>query len=220
MIRKSLITAAATASLAVAAAVPLRMAEPPLVSDAVEAAYASVPDERRVPAPTVSPAVQKPAERRTEPQPSLKPEQRPQAPAEAPFSPAPAPSPGKAPAAPQRAAQPSPKPDKTLTRLPGYEVCNVDPQPCVDRGLTLYGQPYGVSILAAHNYMGYQWLSRLPVGWTVVVGSGPVAGTYKVTGHQGIDRQGGQLPRFGPADLILQTCEGSGTGFTLLKRVA
>lgn len=96
----------------------------------------------------------------------------------------------------------------------------MDPQPCVDRGPTLYGQPYGPGVIAAHNHMGYQWLSRLPVGRTVVVPSGPVAGTYEVTGHMRLNRQSGALPSFGSADLVLQSCEGSGTGFSLLRRIA
>ncbi|MGH6978005.1 MAG: hypothetical protein ACRED4_01730 [Brevundimonas sp.] len=100
-------------------------------------------------------------------------------------------------------------------------MCQSNPQPCIDRGsLTLYGSDYGPGILAGHNYDGFQWMSRLPVGRTVVVSSGPVAGTYRVTGHMRLNRQSGALPSFGSADLVLQSCEGSGTGFSLLARVA
>jgi hypothetical protein len=72
--------------------------------------------------------------------------------------------------------------------------------------------------LAAHNYCGYQWLAFVPTGTTVVVPSGKAAGTYEVTGHKRLTRQSGSLPRV-DADLVLQTCVGSGTGLTLLQRV-
>jgi hypothetical protein len=72
--------------------------------------------------------------------------------------------------------------------------------------------------LAAHNYCGFQWLAFVPTGTTVVVPSGKAAGTYVVTGHKRLSRQGGSLPRVS-ADLVLQTCVGSGTGLTLLERV-
>jgi hypothetical protein len=79
---------------------------------------------------------------------------------------------------------------------------------------------YAGRILAGHNYMGYQWLSRVPVGRTVRVVSGPLAGTYRVYSHLTINRQGGSIPAFpGSPALVLQTCEGSGTGFSLLHRV-
>ncbi|AMD42788.1 hypothetical protein SEA_XKCD426_47 [Streptomyces phage Xkcd426] len=123
--------------------------------------------------------------------------------------------------APPRPATKPPKPKLKATTISGYRVCNRNPQPCIDGGsLTLYGQPYGVNILAGHNYQGYQWLSRLPVGRTVVVTSGAVKGTYKVTGHMRLNRQSGSIPGFGGADLVLQSCEGSGTGFSLLRRVS
>jgi hypothetical protein len=79
---------------------------------------------------------------------------------------------------------------------------------------------YAGNILAGHNYMGYSWLATVPVGRTVRVISGPLAGTYKVYGHLRINRQGGSIPAFpGSPALVLQTCEGSGTGFSLLHRV-
>lgn len=107
-------------------------------------------------------------------------------------------------------------------RIAGYRDCTGNPQPCIDagRGLTLYGRDVGVSILAAHNYHGYQWLSRLAVGRTVVVNSGQLAGRYRVTGHMRLNRQAGPIPSFGGADLVLQSCEGSGTGFSLLHRIS
>lgn len=125
---------------------------------------------------------------------------------------------------PQPAPKPKPRPKQPAearTTIGGYRVCNQAPQPCIDSGtLTLYGQPYGVNILAGHNYQGFQWLSRLPVGRTVVVTSGQLAGTYRVTGHLRLNRQSGNLPSFGGADLVLQSCEGDGTGFSLLHRTS
>mgnify|MGYP001594005450 CR=1 FL=1 len=123
------------------------------------------------------------------------------------------------------AEAPKPAPERTaaqtVTTISGYLTCNQAPQPCIDGGnLTLYGQQDGVNILAGHNYQGYQWLSQLPVGRRVVVSSGSVAGTYQVTGHMRLNRQSGPIPSFGGADLVLQSCEGSGTGFSLLKRVS
>ncbi|MFF3140849.1 hypothetical protein ACFVRU_03695 [Streptomyces sp. NPDC057927] len=102
-------------------------------------------------------------------------------------------------------------------RITFYRSCNANPQPCVDAGgLTMYAG----NILAGHNFKGYQWLSRVPVGRTVRVISGPLAGTYKVYGHLRLNHQGGAVPSFaGAPALVLQTCEGSGTGFSLLHRV-
>lgn len=72
--------------------------------------------------------------------------------------------------------------------------------------------------LAAHNYCGFQWLSSVPTGTTVRVTSGAAAGTFVVTGHVLLNRQGGVMPAL-KADLVLQTCVGSSTGLTLLRRV-
>ncbi|MEU3729944.1 hypothetical protein AB0E81_11125 [Streptomyces sp. NPDC033538] len=101
-------------------------------------------------------------------------------------------------------------------RISFYRDCTGHAQQCIDAGtLTMYAG----KILAGHNYDGYQWLSRVPVGRTVRVISGPLAGTYKVYGHRYIDRQGGKIPAFrGSPALVLQTCEGEGTGFSLLRR--
>ncbi|MFJ5103232.1 hypothetical protein [Streptomyces sp. NPDC088554] len=101
-------------------------------------------------------------------------------------------------------------------RISFYQDCTGHAQECIDAGeLTMYGG----RILAGHNYLGYQWLSRIPVGRTVRVLYGPLEGTYKVYGHLRLSRQGGAIPSFGGADLVLQTCEGSGTGFSLARRV-
>jgi hypothetical protein len=101
-------------------------------------------------------------------------------------------------------------------RISRYRQCGDAFQACIDTGsLTLYAG----NILAGHNYMGYQWLASVPTGRTVRVISGPVAGTYRVYGHLRINRQGGRIPDFGSADLVLQTCVGSGTGFSLLHKV-
>ena len=72
--------------------------------------------------------------------------------------------------------------------------------------------------LAAHNWCGYQWLAYVKTGTTVVVSSGPARGTYVVYDHLRLGRQSGAMPRTG-ADLVLQTCVGTGTGLTLLRRV-
>ncbi|MEU1037638.1 hypothetical protein [Streptomyces sp. NPDC005907] len=102
-------------------------------------------------------------------------------------------------------------------RISFYRNCTGNPQPCIDAGSLTF---YAGRILAGHNYMGYQWLSRVPVGRTVRVISGPMAGTYRVYGHLAIGRQGGSIPAFaGSPDLVLQSCEGRGTGFSLLHRV-
>ena len=72
--------------------------------------------------------------------------------------------------------------------------------------------------LAGHNWCGWQWMAYVPTGSTVKVVGGAAAGTYVVTGHLHLHRQSGALPSV-DADLVLQTCIGSGTGLTLLQRV-
>jgi hypothetical protein len=72
--------------------------------------------------------------------------------------------------------------------------------------------------LAAHNWCGYQWLAYVKTGTHVVVTSGAARGTYVVYDHMRLGRQSGAMPRTS-ADLVLQTCVGSGTGLTLLHRV-
>lgn len=72
--------------------------------------------------------------------------------------------------------------------------------------------------LAGHNWCGWQWMAYVPTGSTVKVVGGAAAGTFVVTGHIHLGRQSGALPTV-HADLVLQTCIGSGTGLTLLRRV-
>jgi hypothetical protein len=72
--------------------------------------------------------------------------------------------------------------------------------------------------LAGHNWCGWQWMAYVPTGSTVKVVGGAAAGTFVVTGHIHLGRQSGSLPTV-HADLVLQTCIGSGTGLTLLRRV-
>jgi hypothetical protein len=72
--------------------------------------------------------------------------------------------------------------------------------------------------LAGHNWCGWQWMAYVDTGSTVTVVGGAAAGTYVVTGHLRLHRQSGSLPSV-DADLVLQTCIGSGTGLTLLRRV-
>jgi hypothetical protein len=72
--------------------------------------------------------------------------------------------------------------------------------------------------LAGHNWCGWQWMAYVATGSTVRVVGGAAAGTYVVTGHLRLHRQSGSLPKV-DADLVLQTCIGSGTGLTLLHRV-
>lgn len=131
------------------------------------------------------------------------------------LSPSPAPSIAK-PSTTPATKRPIPKAPEDV-RISFYRDCSGNPQPCIDAGtLTMYAG----RILAGHNYDGYQWLSRVPVGRTVRVISGPLAGTYKVYGHHYVARQGGKIPAFpGSPNLVLQTCEGDGTGFSLLRRI-
>ena len=69
--------------------------------------------------------------------------------------------------------------------------------------------------LAGHNWCGYQWMAHLRTGARVVVSEGIARGSYAVTGHVLLSRQSGAMPHV-DADLVLQTCVGSGTGLTLL----
>lgn len=190
---------AAAAFVAAAAAVggPVNQAAAPSPADGSSRTFAMAAEQ-----PERKPAEQPRAERRAAVQ----------------ATPAPAPKPA--------APKPSPARTKPLkpsaVHISGYRDCTGNPQPCIDqgRGLTLYGRDVGVNILAAHNYHGYQWLSRVALGRRVVVDSGPLAGTYRVTGHMRLNRQSGAIPSFGGADLVLQSCEGSGTGFSLLRRIS
>lgn len=108
-----------------------------------------------------------------------------------------------------------------VTTIGSYRNCSGFAQSCIDKGYLTWYWP-GAPTLAGHNYMGYQWLSRLPVGRVVKVTSGPLKGTYRVYDHAWSKRAkaGGQFPaKAERADLVLQTCEPSGTGFSLLRRV-
>lgn len=109
----------------------------------------------------------------------------------------------------------------TVTTIRSYRDCTGFAQKCIDQGyLTKYNP--GRPTLAGHNYMGYQWMSRLPVGRVVKITSGSLRGTYKVYDHAWSKRarQGGKFPSkaYG-ADVVLQTCEPNGTGFSLLRRL-
>ncbi|MBI1377369.1 MAG: hypothetical protein GC157_07800 [Frankiales bacterium] len=126
----------------------------------------------------------------------------------------------KAPPAPRATTTPAPKapssPPAPSARVISRYVDAPGSQAAIDRcNLVLWThQPLW---LAGHNYCGYQWLAFVPTGTTVRVTSGVAAGTYVVTGHQRLDRQSGALPHVS-ADLVLQTCVGSATGLTLLRR--
>ena len=72
--------------------------------------------------------------------------------------------------------------------------------------------------LAGHNWCGFQWMAYVTTGTTVSVTAGAAAGTYVVIGHVHLNRHGGAMPPTTGADLVLQTCIGSGTGLTLLHR--
>ncbi|APZ82212.1 hypothetical protein SEA_BABYGOTBAC_44 [Streptomyces phage BabyGotBac] len=196
-------TATRTASLTAAAAF---LAAAAAVVGPVDQAAAPSPADSRV---RLSAVAVQPAERK-----------QPAAERRAAVQATPAPERKAAPPKPRRARTAPLKP--SAVHISGYRDCTGNPQPCIDqgRGLTLYGRDVGVNILAAHNYHGYQWLSRVALGRTVVVASGPLAGSYRVTGHMRLNRQSGPIPSFGGADLVLQSCEGSGTGFSLLRRIS
>lgn len=106
-------------------------------------------------------------------------------------------------------------------KIDAYEVCLTDVQSCVDRGVLVFSRSraQGTGVLQGHNWAGWQWLSDVPTGTVVTVTGGPAAGRYEVTGHAHTADQGGEYPDFRGAPLALQTCVGSGTGFTLLRRV-
>lgn len=135
----------------------------------------------------------------------------------------PAPSHRQRTAAPRPVVKHSPAaPAVRTTVIGGYAYCGRNAawaQKCINAGrLTLY-YPAGTPALAGHNYMGWSWLDDLPVGRHVRVTSGAVAGTYVVFGHIHLGHQGGTAPSFRGASLVLQTCAGSGTGFSLLHRI-
>lgn len=92
-------------------------------------------------------------------------------------------------------------------------------QKAVDTGdLILWGDsPWHV---AGHQDMGWDFLDAIPSGSTIKITCGPATGTYKAVGHKGVGYQGGYAPSwFNDYDLVLQTCAGSGTGFTVAQKV-
>lgn len=120
------------------------------------------------------------------------------------------------------ATAPKSTPKKVAPKAPSgvtisnYAWCPNSAQSCIDAG-SLTG--YHGNVLAGHNYRGYQWLSRVATGTTIHVTSGPLAGNYRVYGQLRLNHQGGAFPNFGGASLVLQSCEGSGTGFSLARRI-
>lgn len=120
-----------------------------------------------------------------------------------------------------RVTPPKPKPVALkITYIKGYSYCGStakQAQRCIDQGkLTLY-YPSGVKTLAGHNYKGWYWIDDLPTGRIVKIQSGGLKGTYKVYGHAKVYNK--KFPKSGlGAAVALQTCEGSGIGFSFLKR--
>lgn len=105
-----------------------------------------------------------------------------------------------------------------------YTDCTGDPQPCIDAGsLTYYAGNWAngewSQLLAGHDYMGYDFLHSVPTGTIVLVDGGAAAGTYEVYDHMYLNRQGGDMPAFGGASLVLQACKGEGTGFSMLREI-
>src|SRR5690606_38397100 len=92
-------------------------------------------------------------------------------------------------------------------------------QALVETGaLVLWGT--GPAHVAGHDNMGWSWLDDIPTGTTTEITCGPATGTYKAVDHSGVSYQGGSAPGwFNNYDLVLQTCKGSGTGFTMAQRI-
>lgn len=112
------------------------------------------------------------------------------------------------------------KPKPKVTTFKGYSFCGWSvkaAQRCIDQGKLVRYKPAGVNTLAGHNYMGWYWIDDLPNGRKVVIKSGELRGTYKVYGHAKVYNK--KFPKSGlGADVALQTCEGSGIGFSFLRR--
>lgn len=108
-----------------------------------------------------------------------------------------------------------------VSTIKGYSFCGWsvrEAQRCIDQGKLVRYKPAGVNTLAGHNYMGWYWIDDLPNGRKVVIKSGQLKGTYKVYGHAKVYDK--KFPKSGlGADVALQTCEGSGIGFSFLRRV-
>lgn len=104
--------------------------------------------------------------------------------------------------------------------IKGYSFCGWtvrEAQRCIDQGKLTRYKPAGVNTLAGHNYMGWYWIDDIPTGRIVIIQSGKLAGKYKVYGHAKV--YNGQFPKSGlGAAVALQTCEGSGIGFSFLRR--
>lgn len=113
------------------------------------------------------------------------------------------------------------KPKPKVTTFKRYDFCGWSvkaAQRCIDQGKLVRYKPAGVNTLAGHNYMGWYWIDDLPNGRKVVIKSGELRGTYKVYGHAKVYDK--KFPKSGlGADVALQTCEGSGIGFSFLRRV-
>lgn len=108
-----------------------------------------------------------------------------------------------------------------VSTIKGYSFCGSkvsQAQRCIDQGKLVLYYPSGVNTLAGHNYMGWYWIDDLPKGRIVKIQSGGLKGTYKVYGHAKVYDK--KFPKSGlGADVALQTCEGSGIGFSFLRRV-
>lgn len=113
---------------------------------------------------------------------------------------------------------PAPKPPVVFKR---YDFCGwkvSQAQRCIDQGKLVRYKPSGVNTLAGHNYKGWYWIDDIPTGRKVVIKSGQLKGTYKVYGHAKVYDK--KFPKSGlGADVALQTCEGSGIGFSFLRRI-
>lgn len=93
-------------------------------------------------------------------------------------------------------------------------------QAAVDEGGLVTWMTEPACLLAGHDYAGWAWMSEVPTGTRVEVTTGPCAGTYEVYGHRWQGTRGGAVPAWvGGVDLVLQTCEPIGSGFTLARRV-
>ena len=88
----------------------------------------------------------------------------------------------------------------------------------VNSFIALFKDTSLVSIVALFDLLGSLRASFSDPVWATPTTAFTTAGTYVVTGHVHLTRQGGAMPRTS-ADLVLQTCIGSGTGLTLLQRV-
>lgn len=112
-------------------------------------------------------------------------------------------------------AAPEPKPI-TLYPITGYYS-----QAAVDTGKLVVWTTNPTCLLAGHDNMGWQWIDDIPVGRTVIVGSGPCSGKYVVYGHKWQPTKGGPIPSWmSGVDAVLQTCTGAtGMGFSLLRRI-